>query len=540
MPDTNQTFFKVYDYSEERLKSILSEYSKCANVDSRPHFKYFTDKYFKKLGVKTLLVEVDYIDRDYLDDYSSYYVKCFHKYERKCTRLHLFRTPFSEDDFKVYLEGGSSKVTDDLLQEKDVYLGFVIIRPLPQCIIGRSCVSFYRDDPNRFFPVAYPCSINLFGLDLKVESIDFQEQDQVTAACATSALWSAFHVTSRLFQHRLPSPVEITREATTRLPMRYRAFPNVEGLSYDQMAQAIRSVGLEPLCFTPENSFLLKSAIFSYLMGGIPLVMTFSLCEVKKNKLNEIGIHAVTVTGFYKSLLTAQSDIYPNELQLESNRIDKLYVHDDQVGPFARMKFIKLSRGFFRLNKYYKLNNQYYDYCLDTSWGEGFGYQGVFALPGALLIPIYHKIRIRYDLIYDYIITFDKGLYSIHKLIPAIQSKRPVWDIKLSHINKFKTQFAKKIGLPGKQRYEILTKKLPRFLWWASASVGDSCLIDILFDATDIASGPLVRAVLLYDYDLFIILSEIKENPIFKNKDYGQWLNLVLSCTQDIINLAYP
>ena len=31
------------------------------------------------------------------------------------------------------------------------------------------------------------------------------------AACATSALWSLFQKTAKIFQHSIPSPVEITK-----------------------------------------------------------------------------------------------------------------------------------------------------------------------------------------------------------------------------------------------------------------------------------------------------------------------------------------
>jgi len=70
------------------------------------------------------------------------------------------------------------------------YLGFMVLKPLPQTIVGRTCFKTYPDDGNRrHFPTLHKYSSNLFGLPLTVNSLAYQEQDKVVAACATSALW---------------------------------------------------------------------------------------------------------------------------------------------------------------------------------------------------------------------------------------------------------------------------------------------------------------------------------------------------------------
>src|SRR5687768_4446421 len=96
-------------------------------------------------------------------------------------------------------------------------------------------------------------------------TVPFQEQDTVTAACATSALWAAFQVTGANLRHRLPSPVEITSSATQHMPLRSRVFPNADGLTDEQMARAIHSVGLEPYYIDPARTDALKSSIYAYV-----------------------------------------------------------------------------------------------------------------------------------------------------------------------------------------------------------------------------------------------------------------------------------
>lgn len=87
------------------------------------HPDYF-NKYLKSddIGVKTIVVEHDYIDRDFLEDFSGYYVRCFSDYKRKCTRLHFFSEKFQQADFDLFLERFDPDFKDKL---EESYLGFL-------------------------------------------------------------------------------------------------------------------------------------------------------------------------------------------------------------------------------------------------------------------------------------------------------------------------------------------------------------------------------------------------------------------------------
>ena len=102
---------------------------------------------------------------------------------------------------------------------------------------------------------------NLIGIQLQVNTLAFQEQDKTIAACATSALWTIFHGTGMLFQHRIPSPVEITRVATDRFP-RERSFPS-DGLDLLQAVDAVRSIGLEPTNLDISDPYVFKSTVYA-------------------------------------------------------------------------------------------------------------------------------------------------------------------------------------------------------------------------------------------------------------------------------------
>jgi len=228
------------------LESILAEFSgnPPSVVSKKTHLDYFKE-YFGPIGVnaRTIVVETPYVDRDFLEDFAAYYVKCFQPYERYCSRLHFFSLAFSETEFETLLAGDESALKKDALDE--AYLGFVVVKKLPEAFIGRTCLRTYPDDGGRrHYPLRREYRANLFGLDLSVDSLAFQEQDRVVAACATSALWSAFQATGRLFHHKIPCPVEITQSATRRTPSVSRAIPNA-GLTILQAAEAIKDLGLE-------------------------------------------------------------------------------------------------------------------------------------------------------------------------------------------------------------------------------------------------------------------------------------------------------
>ena len=110
---------EIYGYSIDRLKELLSTKSEASprTIEGKLQTRYFQD-YFQKIGAQTIVVENNYIDRDFLEDFAGYYVRCFYKYRRVCTRLHFFSLDFTEGDFNAMLEGEKGKLTAGLLNDK--------------------------------------------------------------------------------------------------------------------------------------------------------------------------------------------------------------------------------------------------------------------------------------------------------------------------------------------------------------------------------------------------------------------------------------
>ena len=456
--------WRVLEYSPTRLCELIAEWSRDTSeaFSASVHAEYF-EGYFEEIKAKTIVVEDEYFDRDYLEDYAAYYVRCFEEYRRTCRRLHFFDRPFATSDLEAALEGDSE--LRDRLQGS--YVGFVVVRPIPGYAIGRTCLKTYAknaSDGVRNFPITLRCKANLHGIDLAVDSLAFQQQDRVVAACATAALWSAFHGTGVLFQHHIPSPIEITRSATAHSADEMRTIPN-SGLTTAQMADAIRGCGLEPVMLRTTDAGVLKGATRAYLLGGIPVLMVGGVYETAA-PTKEIAVHAVAITGFSSGLDAPAADT----LALEASRITKLYVHDDGVGPFARMEFV-------------------------TAPGEGGAVLTTSAAPSSdgigthqfcpdlLLVPVYHKIRVAYPTMLATLTRFEALLSWLRGEEAGIPGF--TWDIRLTTVNDYKRECIDDAAL-GRGRREVLEAAMPRFIWLVRGTTADLGRLDLLFDATGV------------------------------------------------------
>ena len=201
---------QVSQYSAANLAQALSNaYTTAESIQIKNHFNYLSCYLSSsEIDAKTIVIEEDYISKDYLHDYSAYYALCFEQYPKVCKRVHFFKRTFTEEEFN-----------DVLLQKKesnqefwDDYLGFVVVKPIPQKIIGFTLLKTYENglDSDRMFFGTREYDIHIFGNELNLNSLSFQEQDSIVAACATTAIWSMLHKASRNPNSVLKTPYQIT------------------------------------------------------------------------------------------------------------------------------------------------------------------------------------------------------------------------------------------------------------------------------------------------------------------------------------------
>lgn len=493
--------YQVFPYSIETLKTLLAERSGAKDfvVEQKLHSYYF-DSYFAAVKAKTIVVETDYIDKFFTDDYAGYYVRCFGgDYKRRCSRFHFFDIAFSERDLAYLLDGSKSKLSQEKLNT--AYCGFVVVKPLPKTFVGRTCLKTYPSlNGQRHYPITRQYSANLFGIKLEVSTLPFQEQDTVAAACATSALWSVFNGTATLFQHSIPSPLEITKAAKAGMPARTRTFPNENGLTAEEMAQAIRNVGMEPFSVSVRDNYITKSTLYAYLNGKVPVLMLGPSANANDSEnglvLSDLGGHAIAATGY--GLSSDRPTPYGEGFLLRSSRINRIYAHDDQVGPFTSMYFENGPVVIDPQNPAFNL-----DYLSVACGPDAKNKSGSVFIPQFLLIPLTTTIRIPFEVILNVVIDFDSIVEWFRSNEFLSVNSRIEWDICLTSGNDYKAGiFDDIVDVPG-SRHNVLTTHLPKFIWRATAYEEKRPLIDLLFDTTDVKQGSLLISAVPYDTSVF-------------------------------------
>jgi hypothetical protein len=283
-----------------------------------------------------------------------------------------------------------------------------------------------------------------------------------------------------LFQHAIPSPLEITKAATNSLPLETRALPNSGGLNTAAMAHAIRHVGLEPYNVNVSHDVgpQQKAAFYAYLRGRIPIIFCILLFHDAPGAPKYLGHHAVAVTG-YSLAGAAPVPVVPTGFLLRATRMEKIYVHDDGVGPFARMEYDGKTLAVGGTDRM----------SLSTGWIHGGTVGSVRAIPQILIVPLYHKIRITFAELHDTVFAFDTFVQALRTNVPLSYGERLEWDIYLTRSGDIKSEFFKNPAKTGPSVSTFLVKSLPRYIWRATGRIGDRVIMDLIFDATDIQHG---------------------------------------------------
>lgn len=481
----------VIPFSRENLHYIIQKSTLATNeyIETKAQLEYIY-LYAQTMQTNTIIVEGDFLDKSYLEDYSSYYVKCFKKYQREVNRIHFFKNKFTKEDFDFIL---NNKLQDGIEALQSNYIGFTTIKKLPTTFIGKTCLKSLEPEGHRHFATLREYDVNLFGIDLSIEALAYQEQDSTVCACATSSLWSIFHSTGKLFQHPIPSPVEITKIATDQASSDTRIFPN-KSLNLKMIASGIKNIGLEPYKVQIDDINMLKASLYAYLKANIPMLMAFFLHNTETGTNLEVG-HAVAVIGYN---MFNNSTTHFSPFKLKSFNINKIYVHDDQVGPYARME-IKTAQDNTPI--------------LTTSYGKDIktGSEPYVSIPFALSIPLYKNIRIPFNNIFTHTIIFNSIIsYFIEKLNFNWNFE---WDLYLQSRKQLKAHILNNEYVNIDTPVNILTKNLPSYMWCCEIILNGELVLKVLFDATDIESNLNFVDIVKYKnankgafYDIFIDL----------------------------------
>lgn len=503
-------------------------------VSKTNHLDYFTNYlryYDNEVGfeAQTIVVEKKYMSLSFLKDYSTYYSSGYHERSKYCRRIHFFQNKFSEQEFENFLISGHELKDNDENKLSNFYLGHIVTKPLPNALIGATLIRCYDEFfdsltknklwrskkyklRNRKFTALRWYTVNLFGQPIHFKSLVFQEQDNAVSACATTALWMSFHKLSELFRTKLPAPIRITESAGLNANSiskpSGRIFPN-PGLEVSQLIKAIDNLHIDLVSevFNPRDKanvalergikkcdiispWKIKRYAYAYLRLEIPVLLGYII-------VGQNGNHLVTLTGyrFEKNDKKEDADlphIFPSALYIkcEADRIFRLFSHDDQLGPFAKIGF----------------NHREIQQYISINWKAKNSFN--LAAPNLIIAPVLETIRIDYNHVEEFATQFQTLLEKVttNKNI----TNRFIWDIYISHSNDYKQELLKS-SLNDKVKLRYTQKSFPRFIWIARLNfipfddfkdVSQNIkLIDFMIDASETPKGISVDQVFYFNED---------------------------------------
>ncbi|MEZ4848979.1 MAG: hypothetical protein R3B93_10270 [Bacteroidia bacterium] len=377
------------------------------------------------------------------------------------------------------------------------YIGYVVIKPISGSPIGATLLPspLQREheslediiqEPSIQIDSIREYGANLMGIPLKVNSLVTQSQDRATSACASIALWSAFHQVGQIFQTPTPAPSNITVAAGNFFNKEGRSFPN-SGLSNNQVGRAIASVGLERemrTIFPGWNSSTFKGFVYGYLRLGLPVLLGV--------KIDLEELHLIVITG-YRFNENWREKLDGKGFRLKADQIQAFYCHDDQLGPFSEYAIHELDellkkpssqRQKETLKKTHKAGLYFTSPWPSTEDDK----ELLMASLDSVIVPVHPLIRIPYERIWKTItildFILDKGGNNNH------------WDIFLNESNQLK----KELRWYKFQNQEFLSKAfsipMPKYIWRAQLRYKGRINFELVFDS----HGAPESCLLLFAY----------------------------------------
>jgi hypothetical protein len=298
----------------------------------------------RELGAKSVVVEEDYLDRDFSAEFAAFYAGVFRRFPKLCRRFHFF----AADVTPILNEQRPQAVLDGLttLSDNGDYLGYVVAKPVLHAPLGRAVLAepISPVDAKSDLLVRSTFVAHLLGAALKVTGTPFTQQDRRVGACAQAAIWmAARHFFTKHSGSPWVSTIKITEAASKPTDhMLSRVLPaGSGGLTLEHMVRALREIGREPLLYqgnydpntkqvTWPSTMRPAAVIDRYVDSGIPVIVGLLPWETGQSEL-----HAVLAVGHtLRTLETA--DVLSAE-PTRADYVNALLVHDDQRGCYLRL-----------------------------------------------------------------------------------------------------------------------------------------------------------------------------------------------------------
>lgn len=288
------------------------------------------------LGTRCLLIQTDVRDPDFLEEHQAFYSKQHRPVQSACVRVHAFAAempqagPAVDPDVLSFLDAAMGDPAN--------YLGFVTLRPLRHAPVGATIL---RPPPSVAPSATDKFPVHIAGNAFEVDGTPFLQQDNAVGACAQASIWMALRTLRRRVGNAAFSPAELTVAATRYLASE-RTFPGRQGLTANQMLEAVRFAGHDPLHLivrsgqTPATANAVVAKAHPYTASGLPVIVIL---------LTPHGGHAVLAIGHSSTParvqpLSRQHNHLntPITYSVASDWAAGLVIHNDNSGPYLNLQ----------------------------------------------------------------------------------------------------------------------------------------------------------------------------------------------------------
>lgn len=236
--------FPLYFQEPERIKEII----------------YLFDT--KKSDLVTLIIENDYVDRQYRDSYYSYFSQKYSNFERNCLRLAFFEGEVKYTDF----------MADMPKFKQNLFIGTIVLRPLSVGNIGHSLLNPKKLKINGYVQTC-KFKVMICGRKFFIKAFPYLTQDNETMTCAETALFNLIRYYSEKYcEYRMLMPSEILK--TLEDSSYERVLPS-QGVDDPCMAKVLQAGHFHPRLYRyeDEGEGNFEELFYTYVESGIPFIL---------------------------------------------------------------------------------------------------------------------------------------------------------------------------------------------------------------------------------------------------------------------------
>ncbi len=262
-------------------------------------------------GVKGVLVEYPYVDKDYRSTYYGFYAKKGQRYDPFCVRLHFFNQYVRLKD-DLTLESASGELHEN-------YFGYMIVRPTIIAPIGRTILSTRAVQEFAGAIIDAEYVVHVLGNRMVVKGFPFMQQHTDISVCAHAACWGILrHYSVRYHTYAERLVYDITKMAGSGNP---GGLTPSRGLVMSQASQVFTKAGLYPDVYGRCEFTNFDRLLMAYIESGFPVFAAMGKHQ-----------HAISVIGHGPPDRNALNE--STEIQYAWEATQSFYVVDDNRMPY--------------------------------------------------------------------------------------------------------------------------------------------------------------------------------------------------------------